>query len=107
MQHHQLQEILKKLRDFLEKTYNERLCQVLLYGSQARREATSSSDIDILIILNQPINYRLEIARTSQFIAELSLEYNTVISRAFVEETRFKTEQNPFLMNVRREAIAV
>jgi len=48
-----------------------------------------------------------EIARTSHMIAELSLEHNVVLSRAFVSADRFEQEQSPLLMNVRREGITV
>jgi len=47
------------------------------------------------------------IRRTSALASELSLKYDTVVSRAFVAEDRFAAETSPFLLNVRREAVAV
>ena len=45
--------------------------------------------------------------RTLELAAGLSLEYDVVISRAFMGSERFDHEMSPFLMNVRREGIPV
>jgi hypothetical protein len=44
---------------------------------------------------------------SSDLVASLSLEKDVVISRAFVSREEFEKKQSPFLMNVRREGIAV
>ena len=46
MRHPQLDEILGKLRSYLEQNYGDRLERIVLYGSQARGDATLDSDID-------------------------------------------------------------
>ena len=99
--------ILAELRHYLEALYGERLVQIVLYGSQARGDARPDSDIDILIILKEPVDFSAEIQRTSEFICALSLQNNTVVSRAFVSAERFHNENGPFFRNVRREGIAV
>lgn len=99
--------ILAELRHYLEALYGERLIQIVLYGSQARGDARPDSDIDILIILKEPVDFSAEIERTGEFIAALSLQHNTVVSRAFVSAERFHNENGPFFRNVRREGIAV
>ncbi len=99
--------ILKELRCRLEALYGPRLVRMVLYGSQARGDAESGSDIDVLVVLKGPVSPGEEIARTSDIIASLSLHYNVVLSRAFVSAERFEYEQSPLLMNVRREGIAV
>jgi hypothetical protein len=47
------------------------------------------------------------LSKTSEFVAQLSLENDVVISRAFVSLERFEREQSPFLLNIRREAVAI
>lgn len=103
----QLQTILSQLRCDLEQLYGDRLVQILLYGSQARGEAGPDSDIDVLIILQDPVNPSLEIKRTSQAIANLCLEHDVLISRTFASAYQVDTERSPFFLNVRREGIAV
>ena len=57
------------------------------------------------VVLKKAFDYREEIEKTSEFIADLSLEYDTVISRCFISAQRFKEENTPFLLNIRREGI--
>jgi predicted nucleotidyltransferase len=79
---------------------------MILFGSQARGEAAKDSDIDVLVVLKGNVNPGEEIKRTSLMVAELSLEYNQVISRLFVDESRFNSYNSPLLQNIRREGIA-
>jgi hypothetical protein len=64
------------------------------------------SDIDVLVVLKGNVNPGEEIKRTSLMVAELSLEYNQVISRLFMDESRFNSYNSPLLQNIRREGIA-
>ena len=107
MKNENLDRIVALVRQWFSEQYQENLEQLILYGSQARGDAKEYSDIDVLVVLKQAFNYREEIERTSQFIADLSLEYDTVISRAFISAQRFQEENSPFLLNVRREGISL
>lgn len=100
-----LRVILTQLRSALTNIYRDRLVQVVLYGSQARGDAEVGSDIDVLVVLKDPVRPIEEIARLGPFLTDLSLEHSTLVSCAFVSEDRFREEESPFLMNVRREGI--
>ena len=107
MKNQNLDRIVALVKQWFLEQYQENLDELILYGSQARGDAQEYSDIDVLVVLKQAFNYREEIERTSQFIADLSLEYDTVISRAFISVQRFQDENSPFLLNVRREGISL
>jgi predicted nucleotidyltransferase len=103
----QMEAILRALRGEMARVLGDRLEQILLFGSQARGEARPDSDIDILVVVREDYDYADLIRRTSPIIAALSLRYDVVISRAFVSRERYEREQSPFLLNVRREGIAI
>lgn len=99
--------ILASFRHYLEALYGERLVKIMLFGSQARGDARLDSDIDVLIVLKQPVNSSAEIEHTSEFTSSLCLEHNVVISRTFVSKEQFQHENGGFFRNIRREGIAV
>ena len=98
-------DILATLRTGLANLLGDQLEAVYLYGSHARGEATSDSDIDVLIVILDDFDYGEILDQNLNFVAYLSLEHDVVISRAITSKDRFKHEMSPFLMNVRREAV--
>ena len=101
------QKVLKKLKKELMRVYGDQLASIILYGSQARDDAHPDSDIDILLVIKGNFDYIELLKRSDDLAATLSLENDTVISRAFVSEKDYRERQTPFLMNVRREGIVV
>ncbi|MEB3150796.1 MAG: nucleotidyltransferase domain-containing protein [Sphaerospermopsis sp.] len=97
--------ILEKVKAFLQKTYQDNLDKVILFGSRARGDHHADSDLDILIVLKEPFNYSQEVEKTSIFISELSLEFDLVISRVFAETKDFNSKNTPFFLNVRKEGV--
>ena len=92
-----LKSIVKELKRDLQELYNAKLKGLYLYGSYARDDADTESDIDILIILEKIGNYSDEIARTSKLVSELSLKYDKTISRVLVSLQDWEEKETPFL----------
>jgi len=107
MKHTQRNAILENVKQYLQTLYSEQLKAVILYGSQAREDAHEFSDIDILVVLDAPINPYQEIDRTSEFIAQLCLDNDVVISTHFISSEKFQNANTPFLQNIRNEGILV
>jgi predicted nucleotidyltransferase len=80
---------------------------VFLFGSQAREEAESGSDIDVMLVLRDAVNPHDEIRRLSAFKAELCLKYDVVISCVYVSEADYREDGSPLMLNVRREGVPV
>ncbi|MCC3570523.1 MAG: nucleotidyltransferase domain-containing protein [Microcoleus sp. PH2017_40_RAT_O_B] len=104
---HKLKNILTELRSHFEQLYGDRLTQMVLYGSQARGDADPDSDIDVLVVLKAPVQAGVEIDRTLQIVADLSLQNDEVISCQFMDEQRFTHYNGPLLRNIRKEGIAL
>ncbi len=102
-----LQSILEKLKEYLITIYQEELLQIILFGSQARGEANSASDIDILIVLKQKFSYYQEVRKISQFISDLCLENNILISCCFTTSEKWEKENNAFYRNVRKDGVTL
>jgi len=107
MSRRKLQSILRKLRAELGAILGDELDALILYGSQARGSARADSDIDVLILVRDDRDYANLMRRTSAAVADLSLRNDVVISRVFMSRERYEQEQSPFLLNVRREGIAI
>ncbi len=100
-----LQPILEQLKQKLTTLYGDRLHHLTLFGSQARGEAEPGSDIDVLVVLRSRVNPGEEIKRTGRIVADLSLQYDVVISCLFMDETHYKTRNSALLRNIRREGV--
>ena len=99
--------IIPEIHATLASIYGNRLVKLLLYGSQARGDADSGSDIDVLVVLNGQVNAFEEISRVSEATSRLSLAYDTAISCLFMQEERYLHENSPLMMNIRREGVAI
>lgn len=102
-----LKNILTQLRSHFEQIYDSRLVTMVLYGSQARGDAHPDSDIDVLVVLKAPVQAGVEIDRTLQIVADLSLQNDEVISCQFMNEEKFTNYQGPLLRNIRKEGILI
>lgn len=102
-----LKAILAELRSHFEQIYGDRLVKMILFGSQARGEANFDSDIDVLVVLKGQVNPGEEIERTGNIVADLSLQYDEVISRLFMDEHQFIHRNSPLLRNIHKEGIVL
>ncbi len=99
--------LLQEAHQLLGAVYGERLSKIVLYGSQARGDASPASDIDLMIVLEGPVDPGKEISRVGEITSNLSLKHYVAISCLFVSTERYLKEQSPLLLNVRREGVAV
>ena len=99
--------ILTELKQCFKVLYGSRLVQIVLFGSQARGEPNPGSDIDVLVVLREPVNFEIEDKLLSEVVAELSLRYTEVINCILINENDFQYSQEPLLRNVRLEGIVI
>jgi predicted nucleotidyltransferase len=98
------------IQEFVQKTqslYDERLVQVLVYGSCARDTATEESDIDLAIVLAGDVRPGREIDRMIDIITDINLEYGVLLSVYPVSEQDYRHTNSPLLINIRREGIPI
>ncbi|NEP62121.1 MAG: nucleotidyltransferase domain-containing protein [Symploca sp. SIO2G7] len=100
-----IQTILNQTCQGLKTLYKEQLDQIILFGSQARGDAKTDSDIDVLIVLKHSFVYSQESDRISHLIANLCLEHNVLISCAFATHDQVQFQNTAFFRNIRQEGV--
>lgn len=97
--------ILPELRTRLRALYGPRLERLILFGSRARADAEPDSDIDVLVVLKDAIDRRAERERTIEIVADLCLQYDTVIMPVFADGKTYDESDFSLYRNIRREGI--
>jgi predicted nucleotidyltransferase len=100
-----IKKLLTELKKGLTQIYGDRLKGLYLYGSYARGEEHSDSDIDMMIVLDEYKSYGKEIDRTGELVSRLSLDYSISISRVIMTERQWKNGDTPLLHNIRAEGV--
>lgn len=103
----ELDTITSEIRRYLSNEYGQRLQGIYLFGSHGRGHAAIESDIDIAVVLKERESRFVERQRCSEFISDLSLEYNVVIQLIFLDEREFESQQYALFRNIRNEGIPV
>jgi uncharacterized protein len=100
-----IRKLMKELKEGLVRIYGDRLKGMYLYGSYARGEAESESDVDVMIVLKDYESYGREIDRTGELTSSLALEYGISISRVLVKELQWAQSDTPLLRNIRTDGV--
>lgn len=103
--HQQLAEILERVKERFQSIYQEELSHLVLFGSQARGDPREDSDIDVLVVLKNKNNSKGRHQKIIEFISDLCLEYNALVSCIYIDEVQFAKEESPLLINIRNEGI--
>ena len=99
-------ETKKELVSGLYSIFKDNLEYVILYGSVARGEATSESDVDIAIVVSSGIKPS-ELEAFLHWNAEFDLNHGRVFSVIDIESDTFKKwgDVVPFYRNIRDEGV--
>ena len=103
---HVVRAALQKLESALRDQYGEDSPVILVYGSQARGDQNSESDVDVLLIYRRDVQPGREIIRLSPVLAELNLRYQLLFSILPTSEQEYKKNISPFWKKVRSESIS-
>ena len=106
----QINMLTKEIADDVIQLLQDKVYKIVLYGSYARGDFTSESDIDILILLNcskeQVMQYRKQISYLS---SRIGLKNDIEISLLLRDRETFERGENilPFYMNIKREGVEI
>jgi len=94
-----------RIKEFLVQAYGEKVKAVILYGSYARAQARSDSDVDLLVVVDDVLSPFEVRNQLSDILFDIILEQGELLSVIVLPETFFKNYNSPFLLNVREEGI--
>ena len=87
----------------LREHYGSRLKGVVLYGSVARGEPGPQSDVDLLVLLEGPLDYPRELRRIVDLLYPKQLESPYLISAKPAPYSRFERGSLQLYRNAKRE----
>lgn len=99
------QQLLGAIKSRLAEAHGQRLRGVVLYGSEARGEAGSDSDIDILVLLDGPIDLGTDLRRNIEALYDLVLAWERPISARPVDVAAYEAAQFPLYRNAKAEGV--
>ena len=99
--------LLARIKSRLQAVYGDRLRGVVLYGSEARGEATPDSDVDILVLLVGPVILGQELYKIIEALYPLQLEMNRVLEAFPVDEADYLRGEYAWYRNAQKEGIQV
>ncbi len=111
------QTALVRYRDALLARFPDQVQRLILFGSQARGDATTESDLDVLVVVNWeekrlPGGFYAALFSDPRWQAivdaasDISLEYSVYISPLVISERRFH-EWSPLTKRVKEEGIEI
>ena len=104
MEREQLQRELKRR---LREAFGDRLRGVVLYGSEARGESQEGSDIDVMVLLEGPINLWGDIKTGIGATYDLTLELGRPVHPDPVDAEEYQKGEFALYRNVKREGIVL
>ena len=100
-----VRKVILELEDGLKALYGDRYRGLLLYGSFARGDAREGSDVDLLLLLEGPVDTVREILHLEPVKWPLSLNADLALSVMPVSLEDFERGATSFLRAVQEEAI--
>jgi len=98
--------LLHRIKSLLSQPFGDRLRGVVLYGSEARGTARPDSDIDLLVLLDGPIQYGHDLETAIAAVHAFSEKLERRISVKPVDVEEYAKADCPLYRAARREGIA-
>jgi predicted nucleotidyltransferase len=103
----EIKDILLEVKKKLKKFYGDKFIDLILYGSYARGNAREESDVDLALILTEPVNTFKEVDNVVNIVYDLSLEYGLVLSILPLSNMDFINERTSTIRFIKEEGISI
>lgn len=100
-------QVVAKIKDRLETVYGDCLKGIVLYGSAARGMETEDSDIDILVLLDRPVELGKDLETIIDAVYPVQLETLHPIHATPVDINTYEAGEYALYRNAKREGTLV
>jgi len=100
-----IEHALEEVRSRLEKVFQNRLQKVVVYGSQARNEAPEDSDIDLMVVLEEPVKLGEDLETIIGALYPVQIELDRPIHAMPVAAEDFDAGQYTVYRHAKQEGI--
>jgi len=103
-----IEHILYALERELGKIFKDKLKKIILFGSYSRGDYKDESDIDVMVLVDDPNPYQYDDALLDIEV-DLSLEFEAVLSIFAENESSYEEAKayKPFLKAIEKEGIEI
>ncbi len=102
----QRNDFLGRVESALRGVFGDRLRGVVLYGSEARGTARPDSDIDLLVLLDGPVDPALDLVASHDVLYPIALELGRRISAKPIDADEYEHVECPLYNTVHREGLS-
>jgi predicted nucleotidyltransferase len=106
----ELEMILRQMVQIYQSVYGDRIVKIILYGSYARGDYQSDSDVDIVaIVQGERPDLQEQLKRIWDVSFELELEYGAILSPTVIpyEEYEKYKDSLPYYRNIENEGVDI
>lgn len=97
--------LVQRVKARLAEAYGERFAGLVLYGSYARGEAGPDSDVDLLVLLDGPVDRWAEIETLVGIACDIEDGTGEMLSLLARSTADYTEAQSPLLRNVHAEGV--
>jgi uncharacterized protein len=102
-----IQLTLAHCKQRLQQHYTDKFKALILYGSAANQQLTPQSDLDLLVLLEPPLDYFQELRAIVDLLYPLQLDASHWISAKPAATTEFEQGLTQLYRNIYQEGIAL
>jgi predicted nucleotidyltransferase len=106
----ELKMILPQIVQIYQSVYGDQIVRIMLYGSYARGDYQTDSDIDIVaIVQGERSDLQERLKRIWDASSELELEYDTILSPTVIPYAEYEKYKDclPYYQNIESEGVDI